>query len=116
MGVHSEARDDGFDWEGVYFRDLDEARRNEAFNVWYEDGGMEIMARGELVTRPPLYGTPSHPKPPLPRFNFEIHEHLHEMRPQEVVDYYAKGDIPIRLRRRGRAKDKGPTLSISDES
>jgi len=115
MGNHSETRDDGFDWEGAYFRDLDEAMRNEGFKAWFEDGGMEIMARGEAVIRPPLYGTPSHPKPPLPRFNFVIAEHLHEMRPQEIVDYYAKGDIPVRLRRRGRAKDKKSTLSISDE-
>jgi hypothetical protein len=111
IGRHSEVRPDGFDWCGTHFSGLAEAKENQAFLLWYEDGifegeqtqpGKDVMAKGKLVLWPALYGAQE--EPPLPRFNFFLHEHVDEMTPQEIRAYRATGEVPTRLRRRGRAK------------
>lgn len=112
-GRHDEVRPEGFIWEDVYFHSLEDALGNQAFREWYENGGQEIVERRDIVMRPAQYQP--HEAPPLPRYNFLIHEHLGEMTPEEIHAYYARGEIPVRLRRRGRSKAKPSTLSISDE-
>ncbi len=110
-GNHSEVRDDGFDWCGRHFSCLAEAQENQAFVLWYEDGmfegeqgtrGKDVMAKGKMVLRPALYGAQE--EPPLPPYNFFLHEHIEEMTPQEIRDYQTSGEVPKRLRRRGRTR------------
>lgn len=107
-GTHSEVRPDGFDWEGVHFHSLFDALENQAFCRWYETGGQEILERGELVVRPPQYDAGA--RPPLPPFNFFLHENVEKMTAQEIMAYRRTGDIPKRLRRRGRNKPKPDAL------
>jgi hypothetical protein len=85
IGNHSETREGGFDWCGVYFPGLVEAKENQAFLLWYEEGifegeqtqpGKDVVAKGKMVLRPALYGAQE--EPPLPRFNFFLHEHTDE--------------------------------------
>lgn len=113
IGRHSEARPDGFEWCGARFSCLAEAKENQAFLRWYEEGifegeqtqlGKDVIAKGKLVLRPALYGAQE--EPPLPRFNFFLHEHVDEMTAQEIRAYYAVGEVPKRFRRRGRAKKR----------
>lgn len=99
-GEHSEVRPDGFSWEGAYFPSTFEALENQAFRQWYESGGREIVERGDLVLHDPLYRDGE--SPPLPRFNFFLHENIEKMTASEVLAYRRSGEIPKRLRRRGR--------------
>ena len=110
-GRHSEVRPDGFDWCGRHFSCLAEAKENQAFMAWYETGGFDggsgergkdVMEKGKMVLRPALYGAQE--EPPLPRYNFFLHEHLDEMTLEEVRAYQRQGEVPKRLRRRGRAR------------
>ncbi len=110
-GQHSEVRDDGFDWCGRHFSCLTEALENQAFTNWYEHGlfegeeverGKDIMKKGKMVLRPPLYGATE--EPPLPKYNFFLHEHVDEMTQEEIQDYKTTGEVPKRFRRRGRNK------------
>ncbi len=110
-GHHSEVRNDGFDWCGVHFSSLVEGLENGAFKSWYEDGifegeeverGEEVMAKGKMVLRPPLYEDEN--SPPLPPYNFYLHEHVNEMTQKEILAWKKTGDVPKRLRRRGRTK------------
>ena len=110
-GQHSEVRDDGFDWCGRHFSCLAEALENQAFTDWYEHGlfegtdvelGKNIMAKGEMLLRPPLYGEME--EPPLPQYNFFLNEHVDEMLPHEILEYKRSGEVPKRFRRRGRQK------------
>ncbi len=103
-GQHGEVVPDGFDWEGTHFHSLFEAQENQAFRHWYEEDGEEIVKRGKLVARPPLYH--ARERLPIPRFNFFLHENIEKMTPQEIVAYRRTGEIPKRLRRRGRNKSK----------
>jgi hypothetical protein len=104
-------REDGFDWCGRHFSCLEEAKENQAFVLWYEKGkfegeqgvsGKDVMAKGKMVLRPALYGADE--EPPLPSYNFFLNEHIEEMTPQEIRDYQTRGEVPKRLRRRGRNK------------
>lgn len=110
-GQHSEVREDGFDWCGRHFSCLGEAKENQAFTRWYEEGyfegeqgerGEDVMKRGKMVLRPALYGADE--EPPLPLYNFFLNEHIGEMTPQEIRDYQTRGEVPKRLRRRGRVR------------
>ena len=114
LGQHSEVREDGFEWCGRHFSCLAEAIENQAFALWYEDGifegeqterGEDVIQKGKLVLRPALYGDDE--EPPLPKYNFFLHEHLDEMTSQEIRDYQTAGEVPVRLRRRGRNRPKG---------
>ncbi|KKL07337.1 hypothetical protein LCGC14_2587020, partial [marine sediment metagenome] len=107
-GHHSEVEPDGFDWEGTHFHSLFEARENQAFCQWYETGGEEVLKRGKMILRPVLYGTRE--RLPLPRFNFFLHENTEKMTAQEILAYNRTGEIPVRLRRRGRNKPKPEAL------
>lgn len=107
-GEHSEVRPDGFDWEGACFHGLFDAMENQAFRQWYESGGQEILERGELVIRAPQYRVGE--RPPLPPFNFFLHENMDKMTAQEIMAYRRSGEIPARLRRRGRNKPKPDAL------
>ena len=110
-GQHSEVRADGFDWCGQHFSCLPEALANQAFTEWYEKGlfegeeverGKDIMKKGKMILRPALYG--ANEEPPLPKFNFFLHEHVHEMLAHEITEYKRSGEVPKRLRRRGRGR------------
>lgn len=110
-GVHSEVRPDGFDWCGSHFSCVAEALKNQAFAAWYEHGlfegqevelGKDIVEKGKMILRPALYGT--NEEPPLPPYNFFLHEHINEMLPHEIVTYKRSGEVPKRFRRRGRQK------------
>ena len=110
-GHHSEVRNDGFDWCGVHFSSLVEGLEHGACKSWYEDGifegeeverGEEVMAKGKMVLRPPLYEDEN--SPPLPPYNFYLHEHVNEMTQKEILAWKKTGDVPKRLRRRGRTK------------
>lgn len=107
-GRHSEVVPDGFNWEGVHFHSLFEAQENQAFHQWYELDGEEVLKRGKMVVRPALYGTRE--SLPLPRFNFFLHENIDKMTAQEILAYNRTGEIPSRLRRRGRNKPKPEAL------
>ncbi len=107
-GEHSETVPDGFTWEGVRFHGLFGALENQAFRQWYEAGGQQILERGDLVLRAPQYREDD--LPPLPRFNFFLHENLGKMTPQEIIAYRQTGEVPKRLRRRGRNKPKEAPL------
>lgn len=111
LGHHSEVRPDGFDWCGCHFSCLAEAQENQAFVAWYEKGefeeqsveiGKDVMAKGKMVLRPALYRADE--SPPLPQYNFFLHEHIEKMTRQEIMDYQTRGEVPKRLRRRGRNK------------
>ncbi len=111
LGHHSEIRPDGFNWCGQHFSCLEEALENQAFTNWYEHGlfegeeverGKNIMKKGKMLLRPPLYGATE--EPPLPKYNFFLHEHIDEMTPEEVRTYQTAGEVPKRFRRRGRNK------------
>ncbi len=111
FGQHSEVRDDGFDWCGSHFSCLTEGLENQAFTDWYEHGsfegqeverGKDIMKKGKMLLRPPLYGV--NEEPPLPPYNFFLHEHQDEMLPHEIAEYKRSGEVPKRLRRRGRQR------------
>lgn len=114
-GHHSEVRPQGFYWCSVYFSCLEEGLFNTAFKRWYEDGyleqdgttgtpGKEVMKKGKLVLREALYGPDE--EPPLPVYNFFLDEHMDEMTSGEITAYQKRGDVPKRLRRRGRARRK----------
>ncbi|KKK61570.1 hypothetical protein LCGC14_3013010 [marine sediment metagenome] len=107
-GEHSEVRPDGFEWEGARFHSLFDALENQAFRRWYETGGQEILERGELTVRAPLYREDE--RPPLPTFNFFLHENMEKMTAQEIMAYRRTGEVPTRLRRRGRNKTKPEAL------
>jgi len=112
-GTHSEARPAGFSWEETYFPTLADALQNQAFATWYQNGGQEVMERGRMEVRDPQYFEGR--EPPLPRFNFLIAEHQHEMTETEIRAYFATGEVPKRLRRRGRAKSprrRSPTEGV----
>ncbi len=113
-GRHSEVRPDGFEWCGRQFSCLVEALENQAFTRWYEEGwfegeevekGKDVMKKGKMVLRPPLYGADE--EPPLPKYNFFLHEHLDEMTSLEIRVYKSTGEVPKRLRRRGRSRPGG---------
>ena len=110
-GRHSGLREDGFDWCGRHFSSLVEGLENGAFKLWYEDGifegeeverGEEVMAKGKMVLRDALYDDEN--SPPLPPYNFYLHEHINEMTHKEILAYKKTGEVPKRLRRRGRTK------------
>lgn len=103
-GEHSETRPNGFDWEGAYFHGPHDAMENQSFRQWYESGGREILERGELVIRAPQYR--DNERPPLPTFNFFLHEHIEQMTVKEIIAYRRSGEVPKRFRRRGRNKPK----------
>ncbi len=103
-GEHSEVRPNGFTWEGAYFPSMFEAMENQAFRQWYDDGGQEIVERGDLILHDPLYQ--DNEQPTLPRFNFFLHENIEKMTTAEVLAYRRRGDIPKRLRRRGRNRNE----------
>lgn len=108
LGRHSQVIPDGFDWAGTHFTCLEEALRNQAFAEWYEGGdggppGKEIMDRGQMTLYKPLYADEK--KPPLPKYNFFLDEHVHEMSVQEIRAYQRTGEVPKRFQRRGRAKE-----------
>ncbi len=107
-GEHNEVRPNGFDWEGAYFPGLPDALENQAFRHWYEYDGQEILERGKIVLRDPQYRY--NERPPLPAFNFFLHENIEKMTPQEILAYRRSGEIPKRLRRRGRNKPKPDAL------
>lgn len=107
-GEHNEVRPDGFDWEGAHFPSLFEALENQAFRQWYETGGQEVLERNQLVLHDPLYR--DNEQPPLPRFNFFLHENIEKMTASEVLAYRRVGEIPKRLRRRGRNKPPSDAL------
>ncbi len=111
-GHHSEVRPQGFYWCGVYFSCLEEGLANTAFTSWYEEGleqdgttgkpGKEVMKKGKLVLREALYGRDE--EPPLPVYNFFLDAHRDEMTAKEITAYQKRGEVPKRLRRRGRAR------------
>ena len=107
-GQHSETVPDGFSWEGTRFHGLFDAMENQAFRQWYEADGQEVLERGIIVLRAPQYREDD--PAPLPRFNFFLHENIGKMTSQEIVAYKQTGEIPKRLRRRGRNKSKDETL------
>lgn len=107
-GHHNEARPDGFTWEGARFHGLHAALENQAFRQWYETGGKETVEREEMVLRPDQYARGA--KPPLPAFNFFLHEHIMQMSSREIAEYRRVGTIPKRLRRRGRNKRSSSAL------
>lgn len=115
VGRHTEVRPHGFYWGGVYFSCLEEGLANQAFVRWYEEGflvsdgstgkkGKDVMKKGKLVLRDPLYGV--NEESPLPPYNFYLDEHLHEMTSGEINAFKKRGEVPKRLRRRGRGRAK----------
>jgi hypothetical protein len=104
LNRHEELRDDGFVWGGAYFATVADARMNQAFMRWYDNGGREVVEAGRPVLADPQYEEGA--DPPAPRFEFVISEHLSEMTPKEIEQYYSIGEIPARLRRRG--SNRGP--------
>lgn len=111
-GEHSETRPDGFDWEGTHFHSLHDALENQAFQQWYEREGEDVLAQDAIVLRDPQYADGK--KPPLPAFNFFIHEHIEEMTAKEIMDYRRNGTVPKHLRRRGRNKPKAEEAGEGD--
>lgn len=110
-GQHSEVREDGFEWCGRHFSCLAEAMENQAFVRWYEEGwyegttierGKDVMKKGKMVLRSPLYG--ANEEAPLPQYNFFLHEHIDQMTAMEIREFQTTGEVPKRLRRRGRAR------------
>ena len=91
-GEHSEVRPDGFDWEGAHFHGLFDALENQAFQQWYKTGGQEVLERGELIVRAPQYQEGK--QPPLPTFNFFLHENIEKMTAKEITAYRRTGDVP----------------------
>ncbi len=115
VGRHTEVRPHGFYWCTVYFSCIEEAMANTAFVRWYEEGllvsddttgdkGKDVIKKGRLVLRDALYGI--NEEPPLPPYNFFLAEHLHEMTSGEINAFKKQGEVPKRLRRRGRARAK----------
>lgn len=115
VGRHTEVRPHGFYWGGAYFSCLAEAMTNTAFVRWYEDGylvsndttgmkGKDVIKKGKLVLHDALYGV--NEEPPLPPYNFFLDDHLDEMTSGEINAFRKKGEVPKRLRRRGRARGK----------
>ncbi len=107
-GQHSEVRPNGFDWEGTHFHGLFDALENQAFQKWYEEGGQEVLEEGKLIQREPQYREGK--RPPLPTFNFFLHENIVKMTGAEILAYRRTGEVPKRLRRRGRNKPKSEAL------
>lgn len=103
-GEHSEVRPNGFYWESVYFHGLHDALENQSFRRWYDDGGEKILESGKIVLRESLYQKGK--SPPLPNFNFFLHENIEKMTAQEIDAYRRVGEVPKHLRRRGRNKSK----------
>jgi len=99
-GQHSEIRPDGLFWGGTRFSSLELALENQAFAAWYENGGKEVVMAGKMVLTNPIYGEDE--EPPLPPYNFFLHEHQNDMTPTEVRSYRAIGEVPKRFRKRGR--------------
>ncbi len=115
VGRHTEVRPHGFYWASVYFSCLAEAMTNTAFVHWYEEGflvsdgttgdkGKDVIKKDKLVLRDALYGI--NDEPPLPPYNFFLNEHLEEMTSGEINAFKKHGEVPKRLRRRGRARGK----------
>lgn len=111
-GEHSEIRPDGFIWEGAHFHGLFDALANQAFRQWYDGKGQEVLERGQLIVRDPQYREGE--LPPLPNFNFFLYENIAKMTAQEIIAYRQSGEIPKRLRRRGRSKAKPVELEETD--
>lgn len=102
-GRHSEVRPDGLDWGGAHFSCFAEAMQNRAFQQWYENkGGKAVVDKGKMTLYPAYYDDEG--KPPLPPYNFFLHEHIDDMSAQEVREYQRTGFVPKRFRRRGRAR------------
>ncbi len=115
VGRHTEVRPHGFYWCTVYFSCVEEAMANTAFVRWYEEGflvsdgttgtkGKDVIKKGRLVLRDAMYGI--NEEPPLPPYNFFLDEHMHEMTSGEINAFRKQGEVPKRLRRRGRARVK----------
>ncbi len=106
-GRHSEVRPAGLVWGEVQFSCLEEALANQAFRHWYENkGGKAVVDKGKMTLFKPLYEDEH--KPPLPEYNFFLHEHVNEMSAQEIQAYRNTGEVPKRFRRRGRARPGAP--------
>lgn len=104
-GRHSEVRPDGFIWEGARFASLPEALENQAFARWYEEeGGRKVVEDAQVVLTPLQYRDDE--APPLPKYNFFLGDHIDEMTAEEIRAYRMNGEVPTRLRRRGRAKGR----------
>lgn len=114
QGRHSEVRPYGLDWGEVHFSCLEEALANQAFHEWYENGGGKaVVDKGKMTLYAPYYDDEG--KPPLPEFNFFLHEHVHEMSAQEIRLYQREGFVPKRFRRRGRSQhEESHDASITD--
>ncbi len=115
VGRHTEVRPHGFYWCTVYFSCIQEAMANTAFVRWYEEGllvsdgttgdkGKDVIKKGRLVLRDAMYGI--NEEPPLPPFNFFLADHQDEMTSGEIMAFKKQGEVPKRLRRRGRARRK----------